>query len=262
MRHPRTTVALATAGALSLAAVPVLAQGIADTPGAATASPDATDDATGGATNEASPDAGDTTTDRESDSSRARERRGGHGHFGPMVEELSDDFAEELADELGLSPDEVADAIDRIRERWTEDFRATMEEHREEAGERLAEQLDAAVVDGALTQEQADELADLFASEDLGPGKFEDLTDEQRDALEALRDHVGEQFTGRGWGPSKRRGPGGPGGGRGDHASPDQGDAGDDSTDDSTDGATENSTEGSADPFSEPTTRESVLQAT
>ncbi|MBY5161879.1 hypothetical protein [Salsipaludibacter albus] len=244
MRHPRTTVALATAGALGLAVVPVIAQEIADPPAAATATE--SEQAEPGVAPSAEP------SDRDaSEESVAPGRHRGPGHFGPMVDQLSDDFAEELADELGLEADEVADAIDRIRERWTEDFAATLEEHKAEIAERMGDRLDQAVEEEALTQEQADALADLFAGgQRPGPGMLDELTDEQREALDALREWAGEALGERGWG----LGPGGHG--PGDHAPGDWrggSDDGDAPRDDSSDQDT---------PSDVPTVEESMLQTT
>lgn len=250
MRHPRTTVVLATAGALGLAAVPVLAQEIADTPAAATATESEqaapAEPAEPGAEPSAEP------SDRDaSEESVAPGRHRGPGHFGPMVDQLSDDFAEELADELGLEPDEVADAIDRVRERWADDFVATLEEHRAELAERMDERLDQAVEEGALTQDQADALADLFAGDQRpGPGMLDGLTDEQREALDALREWAGEALGERGWG----FGPGGHGpGGHAPGAQRGGSDDGDTTTDDLSDRDT---------PSDVPTVEESMLQTT
>lgn len=252
MKHPRTTIALATAGALTLAAVPVIAQEVAADPDAATATESPGD------ASESPSDASDRAERAPDTRTRAHRTRPGPGGFGPMVDQLSDDFAAELADELGLSAEEVEDAIDRIRERWTEDFEATLEEHRQEAQDRMAEHLDQAVEDGALTPEQADALSDLFAGgEGFGPGRFPELTDDQRDALDALREWAGEQLGEEGWGGGLRHGPGGPKGWfGGERSGPD-----DRSTDD---GADEEATESGADPFTEDgaAATESSLQTT
>jgi hypothetical protein len=68
-----------------------------------------------------------------------------------------DEFAERLAEELGLPVDEVAAAIDTVHEELREERRA---EHRARLEERLA----AAVESGDLTQEEADALLALFDS--------------------------------------------------------------------------------------------------
>jgi hypothetical protein len=92
----------------------------------------------------------------------ARERRGPHG---PRSEE----FAADLAEELGLSVDEVTAAIDAV----TAKHRGTA---RAERTERLEGRLGDAVAAGELTQEQADAILDAHDADVMpfhrgeGPG--------------------------------------------------------------------------------------------
>lgn len=58
-------------------------------------------------------------------------------------------MAELLADELGVSKDKVAEALDAVQTKLREDARTQRQDN-------LRERLDAAVEKGALTQEQAD----------------------------------------------------------------------------------------------------------
>lgn len=72
-------------------------------------------------------------------------------------------FVEALAEELGMSVDEVDNALTAVRERLAE-------EHRERHLTALRERLDDAVASGALTQEQADAIADAAEAGVLGRG--------------------------------------------------------------------------------------------
>ena len=93
------------------------------------------------------------------------------------------------------------------------------------------EALDQAVADGAVTQDQADLLEELWAArEDAADGlRRMDLTDEQRAALDAFREEAGEGLLGGRSGPGHRHGRGHGVGGRGPG-----GDAGEAATDDAT----------------------------
>lgn len=61
-------------------------------------------------------------------------------------------FVEELATELDLPTEQVDTALTAVREQLAA-------EHRADVTERMIERLDAAVADGALSQEQADAIA-------------------------------------------------------------------------------------------------------
>lgn len=84
-------------------------------------------------------DANDTPPIRPPSAEERQERRAAH----------EAEFAAALAEELGLPTEQVAEAIETVRERQ----RA---EHKAERLAHLKERLDAAVADGTLTQEQAD----------------------------------------------------------------------------------------------------------
>ncbi len=217
MKITPTMTALATTGLLGLAAVPVLAQDTTTTP-----EQGASESATGESTDPAAPDddaTPDDATAEEGDVGRAHD----HGEF-------ADTLAEELAAELGLDTDEVRDALDAVRERLQAERDTRMEDSRAEADAARAQALDDAVADGALTQDQADLLTDLFAARDGARDEVgrESLTDEQQAALEAFRAAAGEEL-----GPMGGRGghhgvgPGGRGPGHGQATGGDLEDAGD-----------------------------------
>lgn len=98
-------------------------------------------------------------------------------------DECHDELAAALAEELGLETEEVATALDGVMEEQHETRRAQVQDRRQE-------RFDAAVENGELTQEQADELAEQWQQR-AGDGEL-------------------------GFGPQGRRGgpdgPGGPGG--------------------------------------------------
>lgn len=74
-----------------------------------------------------------------------------------------DKFAELLANELGISKDEVVAALDAVQTQLRDDARA---EHQAD----LKERLDAAVAAGTLTQEQADAALAAVEAGVLGNG--------------------------------------------------------------------------------------------
>jgi hypothetical protein len=88
-------------------------------------------------------------------------------------DELQADFAEALAAELNLPTERVEDALANVREQF-------LSERREHHRERLQERLDEAVAAGALTQEQADAIAEAAEAGVLG-----------RDGRRGFRDHGG-----------------------------------------------------------------------
>lgn len=78
--------------------------------------------------------------------------------------ELRAAFTEALAAELDLPVDEVDAALSAVREQM-------VEERRERRATALDERLDEAVASGALTQEQADAIADAAEAGVLGRGE-------------------------------------------------------------------------------------------
>lgn len=82
-------------------------------------------------------------------------------------EAVQAEFTEKLADELGVSEDEVSSALENVREEMREDRQA-------EHTDRLKQRLDDAVANGSLTQEQADAIVEAAKSGALdrerGPG--------------------------------------------------------------------------------------------
>lgn len=191
MKITKTMAALATTGALGLIAVPVLAQDASDPPG------DSTTDSPTDSGDDASEDVDgpDVTEDLATEDTS---RRGRHGFGLGGGATRSEDFAQELADELGVDLDQVTDALEAIRERRAEEFAAEHADRLAELQTRLREQLDEAVEEGAVTQEQADLLIDLWDARQDDPDGFtpEDLTDEQREALSAFRSAVGDRLGG------------------------------------------------------------------
>ncbi len=85
----------------------------------------------------------------------------------PTRDQMQEELAGRLADELGLDQEEVAAALETVHE----ELRA---EHEAERTERLSARLDAAVKAGRLTQEQADAILEAARDGDLGglgPGR-------------------------------------------------------------------------------------------